>query len=121
VTDSYQNYILSFIIRINHFSVKMTSARKETHSAYTSSFKLKVISVAETRGKHFASKHFNVDRKRVREWCKTKSEIEMQAKSADVEIAEQVLDNVEISESDGECSSVLESADSATDYDSPGH
>jgi hypothetical protein len=82
VTDSYQNYILSFIIRINHFSVKMTSARKETHSAYTSSFKLKVISVAETRGKHFASKHFNVDRKRVREWCKTKSEIEMQAKSA---------------------------------------
>jgi hypothetical protein len=40
---------------------------------YTNAFKLKVIDVAEVKGKHHAAKLFGVDRKRVREWCQLKN------------------------------------------------
>lgn len=52
------------------------SSRVEKHSAYAAAFKLRVVKVAEEKGKHFAAKLFKVDRKRVREWCQNKSRIE---------------------------------------------
>lgn len=45
---------------------------------YKPQFKLEVVKIAEAHGKHFASKMFGVDRKRVREWCKTKEELKCQ-------------------------------------------
>ncbi|MES9880141.1 MAG: hypothetical protein ABW185_04590 [Sedimenticola sp.] len=48
--------------------------------SYPASFKLKVVDVAEQKGKHFASKVFNVDRKRVREWVQNKEKIQTFAK-----------------------------------------
>lgn len=50
--------------------------RKETHKFHSASFKLKVVGVAEQIGKHKASTLFNVDRKRVREWCKAKDTLQ---------------------------------------------
>ena len=44
--------------------------RKETHRSYTASFKLNIVKVAAEKGKSFASKLFNVDRKQVCEWIK---------------------------------------------------
>jgi transposase-like protein len=52
------------------------------HRAYSAAFKLKVVQLAESKGKHHASKFFNVDRKRVREWCQKKNIIEDLNKSA---------------------------------------
>ncbi|KAH3693633.1 hypothetical protein DPMN_081072 [Dreissena polymorpha] len=43
--------------------------------AYTASFKLKVVEVAEQHEKHYASKQFNVHRKRVQDWCKMNNEL----------------------------------------------
>ena len=45
-------------------------SRRESHRSYSASFKLKVIETANEKGKHFAAKFYDVDRKRVREWCK---------------------------------------------------
>jgi hypothetical protein len=52
---------------------------QETHKCYSISFKLKVVGVAENIGKHKASKLFNVDRKRIREWCKAKQSLQQLA------------------------------------------
>lgn len=51
------------------------STRVEKHNAYTACFILKVIQVAEDKGKHYAANLFRVDRKRLREWCKNKNKI----------------------------------------------
>ena len=50
--------------------------RKKTHKFYSASFKLKVVGVAEQIGKHKASTQFNVDRKHIREWCKSKDSLQ---------------------------------------------
>ena len=55
--------------------------RVETHAAYPPNFKLKIVKVAEEKGKHFAFKLFNVNRKHVQEWCKSKMTLENMAKS----------------------------------------
>ena len=43
--------------------------------SYSVTFKLKVIKLAEEKGKHYASKTYGVDRKRVREWCQQKEKL----------------------------------------------
>lgn len=48
---------------------------------YAASFKLKVVQVAEEKGKRFAAKEFNVHRKRVQEWCKNKTQLQAAPKS----------------------------------------
>jgi transposase-like protein len=58
----------------------MESKNKARHK-YNFSFKLKVIKFAEEKGKHEAAKFFNVDRKRVREWCQNKKAIETETKN----------------------------------------
>lgn len=55
--------------------------KKESHKFYSVSFKLKVIAIAEVQGNHKASKLFNVDRKRVREWRKSKDSLLLWTKS----------------------------------------
>ena len=39
------------------------------------SFKLRVVELAEQKGKHHAAKLFGFDRKRVREWCQSKEKL----------------------------------------------
>ena len=53
----------------------------EKHAAYPPNFKLKIVKVAEEKSNHFASKLFNVNRKCVREWCKSKMTLKNMAKS----------------------------------------
>ena len=52
------------------------------HRSFTAAFKLKVIQLAEEKGKHHDSQLLKVDRKRVREWCQKKALITDLAKSA---------------------------------------
>jgi len=54
------------------------------HRSFTAAFKLKVIQLAEEKGKHHASQFFKVDRKRVREWCQKKALITDLAKQPGV-------------------------------------
>ena len=49
--------------------------------SYTAAFKLKVISVAEQKGKHHAAKLFGVHRKRVQDWCKSKEHLKSTKKT----------------------------------------
>lgn len=49
--------------------------------SYTAAFKLKVIAVAEEKGKHFAAKAFDVHRRRVQEWCQNKERLQNAPKS----------------------------------------
>lgn len=56
---------------------KMSSSKR----SFTASFKLKVVELAEQKGKHLAAKTFNVHRKRVQEWCKQKVRLQMAPKS----------------------------------------
>jgi len=55
----------------------MMGRSKETHRFFSAAFKLKVVAVAEQQGKRRASVLFNVDRKRVREWCKAKEDLKV--------------------------------------------
>lgn len=59
----------------------MASKDINQRKTYSFAFKLKVIAYAEEKGKHTASKLFNVDRKRVCEWCQKKSIIEQGTKT----------------------------------------
>lgn len=52
-----------------------------TRKSYNAAFKLKVVAVAEENGKHQAAKLFNVHRKRVQEWCKSKEHLQSAKKS----------------------------------------
>lgn len=54
----------------------MASNTSGTRRSYSASFKLKVISLAEEKGKHFAARSFNVHRRRVQEWCQDKARLE---------------------------------------------
>ena len=54
----------------------MDTQHSKVKNSYTFAFKLKVINFAEQKSKHAASKFFKVDRKRVREWCQNKKDIE---------------------------------------------
>lgn len=53
----------------------MAPVRNKRKLSYTAAFKLRVIQLAEERGEHHVAKLFNVDRKRVREWCINKEKI----------------------------------------------
>jgi len=53
----------------------------KTKRSFTASFKLKVVEVAEQKGKHLAAKAFNVDRRRVQEWCRDKTRLQDAPKS----------------------------------------
>jgi hypothetical protein len=57
--------VIIYFGTIHELRIKLDTNKKN-------SFKLKVIKFAEERGKHGAAKFFNVDRKRVREWCQNK-------------------------------------------------
>ena len=48
----------------------MATARKERHRLFDLSFKLRAIEVAQKKLKESASREFDVDPKRIREWCK---------------------------------------------------
>ena len=52
-----------------------TSGPGKSKRAFSTSFKLKVVELAEQKGKHHAAKLFGVDRKRVREWCQSKEKL----------------------------------------------
>ena len=52
-----------------------TSGRGESKRAFSASFKLKVVELAEQKGKHHAAKLFGVDWKRVRDWCQSKEKL----------------------------------------------
>ena len=49
-----------------------TSGRGKSKRAFSTSFKLKVVELAEQKGRHHAAKLFGADRKRVRQWCQSK-------------------------------------------------
>jgi len=57
------------------------ASNDKSRKSYNAAFKLKVISVAEEKGKHQAAKLFNVHRKRVQEWCKAKEHLKTAKKS----------------------------------------
>ena len=44
----------------------------QKHPSYSLTTKLKAVELAETVCKESASRQFNVDSKRIREWCKQK-------------------------------------------------
>uniref|UniRef100_A0A1X7UMU3 HTH CENPB-type domain-containing protein n=1 Tax=Amphimedon queenslandica TaxID=400682 RepID=A0A1X7UMU3_AMPQE len=48
---------------------------KETHRSFDVSFKLRVVEMAEKSNKSKAARIYNVDVRRVREWCQQKSEL----------------------------------------------
>ena len=47
----------------------------DTHGSFTISFKLHAVESAERTSKSRAAKKFNVDVRRVREWCKQKDQL----------------------------------------------
>ena len=57
------------------------ASTSESRRSYSVNFKLKAIELAEEKGKHFAAKALNVDRKRIRDWCQNKMKIKDQPKS----------------------------------------
>ena len=59
----------------------MASTSSISSRSYTAAFKLKVISVAEHKGKHHAAKLFGVHRKRVQDWCKSKEHLKSTKKT----------------------------------------
>lgn len=59
----------------------MATARKERHRSFDLDFKLRAIEVAEKKSKESAAREFDVDPKRIREWCKKKEELMKQKKS----------------------------------------
>ena len=60
----------------------MATARKERHRSFDLAFKLRAIEVAEKKLKDSAAREFDVDPKRIREWCKKKEELVKQKKSS---------------------------------------
>ena len=56
-------------------------AEKQTRKFYSVTFKLKVVEFAEQHSNRNASQVFGVDRKRVREWVKSKNDLQLWAKS----------------------------------------
>lgn len=60
----------------------MVTARKERHRSFDLDFKLRVIEVAEKKSKESAAREFDVNPKRIREWCKKKEELMKQKKSS---------------------------------------
>lgn len=53
----------------------MASSEIRRYRSFTISFKLKAVDVAEKTNKSNAAKEFNVDVKRIREWCKQKDQL----------------------------------------------
>ena len=52
-----------------------SSVTKETHRCFSVSFKLHAVEIAEKNSKSNAARQFNVDVRRVREWCKQKDKL----------------------------------------------
>ena len=52
----------------------------EKHAAYPLNFKLKIVKFTKEKAKNFASKLFNLNQKRVQEWCKSKMTLKNMAK-----------------------------------------
>ena len=55
--------------------VIIMAASKESHRNFDISFKLRAVQVAEESSKSNAVRVFNIDFRRVREWCKQKDEL----------------------------------------------
>ncbi len=55
------------------------SEKKEKHRSFDISFKLRAIELAEKNTKEAAAREFDVDSKRIREWCKQKAKLQEQA------------------------------------------
>ena len=49
----------------------------ESHRSFIITFKLQAVETAEQTSKSAAAKSFNVDPKRIREWCKQKDKLLM--------------------------------------------
>ena len=47
-----------------------------TKRSFDTAFKLKVVKAAEDHSKHYAAKLFNVNRRRVQEWCVQKEKLQ---------------------------------------------
>ena len=54
-----------------------TSAKKR--KSYTVAFKLEVVDYARKTSREAAARHFAVDGKRIREWCKTDQQLSLLA------------------------------------------
>ena len=56
----------------NCFAINMSTTKR----SFDTAFKLKVVKAAEDHSKHYAAKLFNVNRRRVQEWCAQKEKLQ---------------------------------------------
>ena len=60
----------------NCFAINMSTTKR----SFDTAFKLKVLKAAKDHSKHYAAKLFNVNRRRVQEWCAQKEKLQSNTK-----------------------------------------
>ena len=56
-------------------SLTLSNSKMSKRKCYDVSFKLRAVEVAESKSKEAASREYNVDSKRIREWCSQKEQL----------------------------------------------
>ena len=56
-------------------SLTLSNSKMSKCKYYDASFKLRAVEVAESKSKEAASREYNVDSKRIREWCSQKEQL----------------------------------------------
>ena len=60
----------------NCFAINLSTTKR----SFDTAFKLKVVKAAKDHSKHYAAKLFNVNRRRVQEWCAQKEKLQSNTK-----------------------------------------
>ena len=83
------------IFSSNCFAINMSTTKR----SFDTAFKLKVVKAAEDHSKHYAAKLFNVNRRRVQEWCAQKEKLQSLTQSGRPSDAKRRIDCKVVAES----------------------